>query len=307
MEARLEEIRRRRRAEREAERRRQAAARRRWGLIALAVASLGAGVAVGAGHESGGRDGVGDSGRAAKPTPGGGGAPSAGVKLVHSQDPVPILMYHVIASSPAGAPNPQLFTKPLRFAAQMDYLARRGYKAVTLDQVYDAWEKDGLVPEKPIVISFDDGYRGDYTDATPILREHHWPGVLNLELGALEDGELTEAMIKEMLAAGWELDSHTISHLDLTKMKPPMLKREVAGSREILRKRFGVPVDFFCYPAGRFDPQAVAAVRAAGYLGATTTQSGLASRRSMFKLKRIRIDQSDGVRSLGEKLKRARA
>jgi peptidoglycan/xylan/chitin deacetylase (PgdA/CDA1 family) len=287
--ARLEALRRRRRARLAQERRRRAAIRRRRFLVGAALASAVFGAVVG-----------GRANNAVRP------GPPAPV-LVRSRRPVPILMYHVIASSPADAPNPQLFTKPLRFAAQMDYLAKSGYTAVTLDQAYDAWTKDGLIPKKPIVISFDDGYRGDYADAMPTLREHGWPGVLNLELGALEDGELTEPMIEEMLAAGWELDSHTISHLDLRKMKPPMLTREVAGSREILRKRFGVPVDFFCYPAGLFDRRAVAEVRAAGYLGATTTQSGLASRQNMFKLKRIRIDQSDGVRSLGEKLKRAHA
>jgi peptidoglycan/xylan/chitin deacetylase (PgdA/CDA1 family) len=286
--ARLEALRRRRRARLERERRRLAAIRRRRVLVVAALASAVFGAVVG--------------GRANNP---GSPGPPAPV-LVHSRRPVPILMYHVIASSPADAPNPPLFTKPLRFAAQMDYLAKSGYTAVTLDQVYDAWT-NGLIPRKPIVISFDDGYRGDYTDAMPILREHDWPGVLNLELGSLENGELTEPMIEELLAAGWELDSHTISHLDLTKLEPPMLKREVAGSREILRKRFGVPVDFFCYPAGRYDAPAVAEVRKAGYLGATTTQPGLASRRDLYKLRRIRIDQSDGVAALAEKLKRAGA
>jgi peptidoglycan/xylan/chitin deacetylase (PgdA/CDA1 family) len=284
--ARLEEIRRRRRARREQERRQRAAIRRRRVLVAMALAGAVMGAVLG--------------GRANNPGPPGPPAPV----LVHSRRPVPILMYHVIATAPAGAANPQLFTKPIRFRAEMDYLAAHGYHAVTLQDVYDAWERDALVPEKPVVISFDDGYRGDYTDAMPALREHSWPGVLNLEIGALEDGELTAPMINEMLGAGWELDSHTISHLDLRGMSPPMLRREVAGSREILKKRFGVPVNFFCYPAGRYDAPAVAEVRRAGYLGATTTESGLASRQDLYKLKRIRIDQSDGVGALAEKLKR---
>jgi peptidoglycan/xylan/chitin deacetylase (PgdA/CDA1 family) len=228
-----------------------------------------------------------------------------GPKLVHSRRPVPVLMYHVIASAPADTANPQLFVKPIRFRAEMAFLASKGYTAVTLDQVYDAWEKNGLVPPKPIVISFDDGYRGDYTDALPALSERHWPGVLNLELGALEDGELTEQMIDQMLDAGWELDSHTISHLDLTKLKGGDLTHEVAGSRQILKKQFGGPVDFFCYPAGRFNPRAVREVRRAGYLGATTTQPGLASRQDLFKLRRIRVEGTDGVRGLEQKLSAA--
>lgn len=229
-----------------------------------------------------------------------------GPVLVHSRRPVPILMYHVIASAPAGAANPQLFTKPIRFRAEIAYLAAHGYRAVTLQQVYAAWERNGLVPPKPVVISFDDGYRGDYTDALPILRERGWPGTLNLELGSLQDGELTDQMIREMLDAGWELDSHTISHLDLTTMRGAALRREVAGSRAILRKRFGAPVRFFCYPAGRFNARTVREVRSAGYLGATTTMPGLASRRDLYTLRRLRMDQSDGVRDLARKLRTTR-
>ena len=282
---RLAAVRRRRRARLRAERRRRAAIRRRRVLIALAAGAAVAGAIAG--------------GRANDPGP-----PSP--VLVHSQRPVPILMYHVIASAPAGAANPQLFTKPRRFGAQMAYLASRGYTAVTLQRMYDAWEHDGLVPPKPVVISFDDGYRGDYTDALPILRRRGWVGNLNLELGSLADGELTEQMIREMLDAGWELDSHTISHLDLTALKGAALRREVAGSREILRKRFDVPVNFFCYPAGRFNPRAVREVRRAGYLGATTTMPGMGSPGDLYKLRRIRLDQSDGVGDLAQKLHSAK-
>jgi len=222
--------------------------------------------------------------------------------LVHSQAPVPILMYHVIASAPAGAAYPELFTKPIRFRAQMAYLAEHGYHGVTMQQVYDAWEHDALIPPKPIVISFDDGYRGDYTDAMPILREHGWVGNLNLQLGAVADGELTEQMIKSMLGAGWELDSHTVHHLDVTTLSGAALREEIAGSRAIIQKRFGVPANFFCYPAGRFNARAVNEVRRAGYLGATTTMPGLASRAELYKLRRIRMDQSDGVSDLARKL-----
>ena len=264
-----------------AEHRRRAALRRRRVLVGLALGAAVAGAIAG--------------GRANNPGP-------PGPVLVHSRRPVPILMYHVIASAPAGAANPQLFTKPIRFRAQMEYLAAHGYTAVTLQRVYDAWEHNGLVPPKPVVLSFDDGYRGDYTDALPILRERGWPGNLNLELGSLADGELTEQMIREMIDAGWELDSHTISHLDLTKLSGASLRREVAGSRAILRRRFDVPVDFFCYPAGRFDAAAVREVRRAGYLAATTTIPGLASPQDLYRLRRIRIEQTDGVRDLARKL-----
>jgi peptidoglycan/xylan/chitin deacetylase (PgdA/CDA1 family) len=264
-----------------AEHRRRAALRRRRVLVFAALGAAVIGAIVG--------------GKANNPGP-------PGPVLVHSRRPVPILMYHVIASAPAGAANPQLFIKPIRFRAQMAYLAAHGYHAVTLQRAYEAWEHNGLIPPKPVVLSFDDGYRGDSTHAMPILRDHGWVGNLNLELGALADGELTEQMIKSMIAAGWELDSHTVHHLDLTRLKGAQLREEIAGSRAIIQKRFGVPVNFFCYPAGRFNARAVSEVQRAGYLGATTTMPGLASRADLYKLRRIRIDQSDGVADLARKL-----
>jgi peptidoglycan/xylan/chitin deacetylase (PgdA/CDA1 family) len=100
-------------------------------------------------------------------------------------------MYHVIASPPATARFPDLFVDPGTFQAQMSWLARHGYSAVSLNEVNDAWFKDGKLPEKPVVLSFDDGYRGDYVYARPTLRRLRWPGVLNLLIGNL-GSELTD-------------------------------------------------------------------------------------------------------------------
>ena len=80
-----------------------------------------------------------------------------------------------------------------------------------------------------------------------------------------------------MLADGWELGSHTLSHPDLTAVGPERLRRELVGSREAIQREFGVTANFFCFPYGRFDAAAKAAVRAAGYLAATTTRRGVAS------------------------------
>jgi peptidoglycan/xylan/chitin deacetylase (PgdA/CDA1 family) len=99
-----------------------------------------------------------------------------------SRRAVPILMYHVIQAPPADAANPGLFVSKPEFAAQMRWLARRGFQAVTLRQVYRAWHGRGRLPRKPVVITFYDGYRSQYTHALPVLRAHGWRGVLNLDL-----------------------------------------------------------------------------------------------------------------------------
>ncbi|HEY7267685.1 MAG TPA: polysaccharide deacetylase family protein [Solirubrobacterales bacterium] len=299
----LDEVRRRRRARRLQERRRRAALRRRNALFCAAIASAVIGAVVGAGAGGGATKG---RAAAARPSRGGLGPPLTDRPLVAWKAPVPILMYHVIADAPSTAQLPELFVDPDTFTAQMEWLAHHGYAAVTMNQVYDAWFGDGKLPDKPVVLSFDDGYRGDYVNAAPALRRLRWPGNLNLLTGNLGE-ELTDRMVERMIDDGWELDSHTISHLDLTTLSGARLRREVAGSRDILRRRFHQPVNFFCYPAGKFDQEAIAAVRRAGYRGATTELPGDASRGNMYELHRIRMDGSDGVSGLREKLERAGA
>jgi peptidoglycan/xylan/chitin deacetylase (PgdA/CDA1 family) len=83
------------------------------------------------------------------------------------------------------------------------------------------------------------------------------------------------------------------------------LEHEIAGSRRALQRRFDVPVDFFCYPAGDYDERVIDAVEAAGFLGATTTEPGLATPDRPYELSRIRVDGSDGVKGLAAKLEAA--
>lgn len=206
--------------------------------------------------------------------------------------PVPILEYHVLGAAPADAPYPDLYVNRPDFRQEMDWLDEHGYKAVTLDQVERAWYRRGKLPPKPVVISFDDGYRPQFTFALPQLRKHGWVGVLNLKA---EGSDLYPSNVEAMIAAGWELAAHTINHLDLTELDPSQLKEEVAGSRTILRHQYGVPVDNFCYPAGRFDSTAIAAVEAAGYVGATTEIPGYASRQHPYELDRFEILGSGGL------------
>jgi peptidoglycan/xylan/chitin deacetylase (PgdA/CDA1 family) len=214
--------------------------------------------------------------------------------------PVPILEYHVLGHPPEGAPYPELYVGRTDFEKQMDWLEERGYEAVTLEQVQEAWYHDGTLPPKPVVISFDDGYRPQFTFALPTLRKHGWAGVLNLKAAG---SELYESNVKAMLAAGWELAAHTVHHLDLTELGAEELKEEVADSRKILQEEFNVPVDNFCYPAGRFDETVIKAVEAAGYTGATTEISGFAEKDKPYELARLEILRESHVAGLAEDLK----
>lgn len=214
-------------------------------------------------------------------------------------------MYHVIADPRAGAPYPELFVRATDFTGQMRWLARHGYQPVTLRAVWDHWHRGAPLPKRPIVVSFDDGYRSIAQAALPPMRARHWPGVLNLTVKNLHGrGGLSPRQVKMLIVAGWEIDAHTLTHPDLTSLDDRHLAHEVAGSRQELRRRFGVPVDFFCYPAGRYDARVIAAVRRAGYLGATTTLDGLAKPSEPYELRRVRVSRSDGVAGFAAKIER---
>jgi peptidoglycan/xylan/chitin deacetylase (PgdA/CDA1 family) len=220
--------------------------------------------------------------------------------------PVAILMYLVLSATPAKAPYPQLYVAPSDFRAEVAWLAAHGYRAVTLQRVFDAWRGAATLPAKPVVLTFDDGYLSDVRTALPVLRARHWPGVLNLEVANLKPvWGIRPPGVRRLLAAGWEVDAHTLTHPDLTAVDAARLREEVTGSRTAIRKMFHVPVNFFCYPAGKFDGNTTQAVRRAGYLGATTELPGEATRGRMFELHRIRVEGSDGVSGLSSKLKRA--
>jgi peptidoglycan/xylan/chitin deacetylase (PgdA/CDA1 family) len=208
-------------------------------------------------------------------------------------------MYHVVSAPPPGTSNPGLWTDPELFARQVAGLQQAGYEAVTLHDVVAAWDHGAPLPRRPIVLSFDDGYASHSTHARPVLERVGWPGVLNLELANLGTDGITTRQVRKLLADGWELGSHTLTHPDMTTLDDAALRRELVESRKAIERRFGLRPEFFCYPAGRYDARVIAAVRAAGYRGATTTEPGIARAGSpRFALPRIRVDGGESPEAL---------
>ncbi len=288
------------------EERRRAVRRRRLaalGLIAavalVAAVVLAAGSSGGTSHGSSPREAQAPArAHATGAGPGAGSAAAAGTAAAGptgppGTEPVPILMYHVIAAPPAGAPFPGLYVPPEEFAAQMQALKDAGWHAVTLDQVAAYWRRGvPLGAGKPIVLSFDNGYNSQYTQALPVLRRLGWVGVENLQLTGLppSQGGLGEGQVRGLIAAGWELDTQGISHADLVTLDASALRYQVASARATLQRRFHVPVNWFCYPSGHYDASVVAAVRSAGYRGSTTVQPGWAQPDSdPYRLPRLRV------------------
>ncbi len=202
-------------------------------------------------------------------------------------------MYHVINPPPAGAPFPGLYVPADEFAAQMQALKAAGWHAVTLDQLEAYWTRGvPLGPGKPIVLTFDNGYASQYENALPILKRLGWVGNENMQLTGLppSQGGLTDAQVRGLIAAGWELDTQGISHADLITLDASELEYQIATARQILQKRYDVPVNWFCYPSGHYDATVIAAVKAAGFVGSTTVIPGWASPgEDPYRLPRLRV------------------
>jgi peptidoglycan/xylan/chitin deacetylase (PgdA/CDA1 family) len=281
--------------------------RRRAALIAFAALVVIVGVAA-AGLPGGGRKTAGRAparshvatGRDAARPPSHGRAKAAEPSSVapagatqRRVDAVPILMYHVIAPPPPGASFPGLYVAPAQFRAQMRALERAGWHGVTMDQVLAHWRRGTpLGPGRPIVLTFDNGYRSQYTKAMPVLRALGWAGVENIQLTGLppSQGGLTRRQVRGLLDAGWELDTQGLSHADLGRLGAAARHAEIADARRILRQRYGVPVNWFCYPSGQYDATVIAAVRRAGYVGSTTVVPGWARRTgNTYRLPRLRV------------------
>jgi len=213
---------------------------------------------------------------------------------------VPILVYHDLGTPPPGDALPGLYVSDADFEAQMAWLHQQRYEAVTLDEVMQAWYHGGTLPAKPIVITFDNGYIPQATFAPAVMSRYGWPGVLN-EITA---GHLSNARIDSLLRIGWEIDSHSVTHPDLTSLSPGELRYQLVASRQFLQRTFHIPVNSFCYPSSKYNSAVVAAVKAAGYTNAVTENGGYATSADPYLLNRFEIEGGQGVAGLASDLRR---
>jgi len=228
------------------------------------------------------------------------------VAATASRAPVPILVYHAIRTPPAGARLPSIYVRPAELAAQVRALRRAGYSAVTLQRLWDAWHGRATLPRRPVVLSFDDGYASQVRIALPVLRRERWPGVLNLALDWVDDLGGDRA-VQQLIDAGWQIDGHSRTHPDLTRVTAAQLADETAGARDELRERFGVDASFFAYPGGRYDARVAAAVEDAGYLGATTVKRRFATPAAPYELARIQVGRGTSGDALLRRLRDLRS
>lgn len=183
---------------------------------------------------------------------------------------VPILMYHDIV------PEKEVFfdVTPKQLNNHFKQIALAGATPIHLDQLIQHLQGGTPLPEKPVVLTFDDGYGGHYKHVYPLLKKYQYPATFSIYINKMETKtgrtSISWDQLQEMAADPLvTIAAHSVSHpSDLRQLSDTKLEQEINRSKQILEKRLGIPIKYFTYPAGKQDQRVRDQVAQAGYKAA---------------------------------------
>ena len=219
-----------------------------------------------------------------------------------------MLMYHYVSVPPvdADAIRTDLSTPPDVFEAHLQFLRDESYTSISLHDLALALQTGYPLPPKPIVLTFDDGYRDHYANAFPLLVKYGYQGTFFLVTAYIDERRpeyVSWDEVVEMHRAGMEMEAHGYTHVDLRERSVEYLVWQMLGSKEAIEARIERPARFFCYPSGKYDQQAMQVAHSAGYWGAVTVNQGIVHRSDMmFEIERIRAHGSYSAKDLASAL-----
>lgn len=215
---------------------------------------------------------------------------------------VPILMYHEVAATAdlgglAHKTQRSYIVAREDFERQIRCLAEAGFRTISLDLLVDWMSTARELPPKAIVITFDDGYSGNYRHAFPILQQHGFRATFFVVTNKIDDPQMmTWSELKEMCAAGMAVESHTANHPLLSRLDEPRTREELRLSKTTLEDRLGSHVRFLSLPNGDSNPFYVRAAQEGGYLAGCCSRFGF-NRRSTdrYYLRRIAVKHNTSI------------
>jgi peptidoglycan/xylan/chitin deacetylase (PgdA/CDA1 family) len=192
---------------------------------------------------------------------------------------LPILMYHYVEPWPADAGDIRrgLTVQPEDFAAQMQYLHEHGFITVSLYDLIDALALGNPLPEKAVVLTFDDGYRSLVDYAAPEMQKYGYTGTVFVITELMDKAlpqYLTWPQAEALYAQGWGIESHTKTHDELPGTGRDYQVYEMLGAAQTIEAHTGHFPRFLCYPAGKYDDVSITVARELNLWGAVTTQFG---------------------------------
>lgn len=217
-----------------------------------------------------------------------------------------IFMYHMVREHIDGARFNGLRVPPAAFDKQLSYLHQHGWQFWFLSELLSATS----IPEKVAVITFDDGYEDNYTQALPLLKKYHAKATLFLveqrqdndwstkkkahhDSGELmREPKLSDEQVHAMIASGLiEIGGHSMTHADFSKLTLEQKKSEITESRALQIAKFPDSHKSYAYTFGIYDQQDVELVKASHYLGAVTTVEGISEDidTERFELRRVKV------------------
>ncbi|MGW4206244.1 polysaccharide deacetylase family protein [Streptomyces sp. NPDC004726] len=220
--------------------------------------------------------------------------------------PVPVLMYHAVAHSPARE-TLGLSVTPEAFADQMEMLGERGFTPITTTELGECWRSGGSrpLPPRPVLITFDDGYEGVHRHALPVLVKHGFAATLFVSTGWLrgehDEGGAIDTMldwdqVRELAAGGTEIGGHTHSHPQMDQLDDERLRYETVRCRDIIADEVGVTPLSFAYPYGYSSRRVRTTVRAAGFTQSFAVGNALArTSQGPYAIERVTVRRSTGV------------
>lgn len=211
------------------------------------------------------------------------------IAFATSKNSVAVLNYHQINDTDENA----LTVKTADFEEQMRYLAENNYVTITPEEMLAAFKDNSPLPEKAVVITFDDGYIDNYKNAYPILKKYNLKATIFVitDYVSLYPNYITWDNAKEMQNSGViNLESHTMDHLNLLKVDKNEARLQLSGSKHWLEAHLKKPVKFLAYPEGDYNSEIIAMLKELGYEGAFTVSYKLTSKNeNPYELSRVPI------------------
>lgn len=216
---------------------------------------------------------------------------------------VSVLMYHMIGDEQG---NAAIMTEA-NLRIQMNYLRDHGYHPITMQELYDYVTKGAPLPEKPVCITFDDGYLDSYTIVYPLMKEYGFPWTLFLitdDVGKPYN-RMTWDQLKEMANShAVTIASHTLSHPKLHNLATRAEKeKEIVDANKALKYQLGIDNVWLAYPYGDYDDEVIDICKKAGIKMAVTTDAGRVHVGSFpYDLKRAYIGNDISLARFSERL-----
>ncbi len=208
--------------------------------------------------------------------------------LIYNDKSIPVLMYHSIDYEK----NNELRLPKEQFRQQMKYLKDSGYTTLTLDELYNFMVNNKPVPAKSVVITLDDGYKDNYTNAYPVLKEFGLNAAVFVITSTIDKDSsyLTTSELKEMDQNGVDIESHTVNHDKLGQLSYEKQCETLKGSKEYIEKILNKKVKYIGYPFGKYNNYTQKAAKDTEYTMAFTTNSGWSNKdQGIYNLNRVYI------------------